>query len=52
LSLTVQESQKKTILEREKEKEEENNFDEDEERMIKHFKKIAQGIKGEGRKYN
>jgi hypothetical protein len=33
-------------------KEEENNFNEDEEKMIRHFKKIAQGLKGEGCKYD
>jgi hypothetical protein len=33
-------------------KEEENDFDKDEKKMIRHFKKIAQGLKGEGHKYN
>jgi hypothetical protein len=35
-----------------KDKEEENDFNKDEKKMIRHFKKIAQGLKKEGCKYN
>jgi hypothetical protein len=35
-----------------KEIKEEDIFDEDEEKLIRHFKKIAIGLKGEGCKYN
>jgi hypothetical protein len=50
----LQESQKKQTLELEQKKikEEENDFNEDEEKMIRNFKKIAQGLKGEGHKYD
>jgi hypothetical protein len=39
-------------LEQKKIKEEENDFNEDEEKMIRNFKKITQGLKGEGHKYD
>jgi hypothetical protein len=49
----LQESQRQQTLELEqKEIKEEDIFDEDEEKLIRHFKKIAIGLKGEGHKYN
>jgi hypothetical protein len=49
----LQESQRQQTLELEqKEIKEEDIFDEDEEKLIRHFKKIVTGLKGEGCKYD
>jgi hypothetical protein len=49
----LQESQRQQTLELEQKKtKEENVFDVDEEKLIRHFKKIATGLKGEGCKFD